>query len=216
MHTFLIMKKKLGSELLPTSHLIRVLWQSCQQCSTGRQELQRALAWRTVSSLWMFAGQPWKDLKEILLYCVWSFIFSGRKCWISCFPSIFPGCKQTGVSGELQVGGEGGGTESPALQEHPLPSRCGAGTHSSAGALCQPQLRAFSLNTPTWVPWEPLGREDLWWCIFTICTEVILKLRGNSYYLIPMLNSHGSLSSSIKKSDKQTDAEFKNQIYKYT
>lgn len=90
------------------------------------------------------------------------------------------------------------------------------GTHSSAGALCQPQLRAFSLNTPTWVPWEPLGREDLWWCIFTICTEVILKLRGNSYYLIPMLNSHGSLSSSIKKSDKQTDAEFKNQIYKYT
>lgn len=70
MHTFLIMKKKLGSELLPTSHLIRVLWQSCQQCSTGRQELQRALAWRTVSSLWMFAGQPWKDLKEILLYCV--------------------------------------------------------------------------------------------------------------------------------------------------
>lgn len=30
MHTFLIMKKKLGSELIPTSHLIRVLWRSCQ------------------------------------------------------------------------------------------------------------------------------------------------------------------------------------------
>jgi len=113
MHTFLIMKKKLGSELLPTSHLIRVLWQSCQQCSTGRQELQRALARRTVSSLWMFAGQPWKDLKEILLYCIWSFIFSGRKCWISCFPSIFPGCKQTGCEWGAAGGGGGRGHGEP-------------------------------------------------------------------------------------------------------
>lgn len=45
--------------------------------------------------------------------------------------------------------------------------------------------------------------------------EVILKLQGISCYLIHVLNSHGSLSSSIKKSDKQTDTEFKNQIDKY-
>lgn len=97
MHTFLIMKKKLGSELLPTSHLIRVLWRSCQQCSTGRQELQRALAQHTALSLRMSAGQPWKGLKEILLYCIWSFIFPGRECWISCFPSILPVCLQPGL-----------------------------------------------------------------------------------------------------------------------
>jgi len=37
MHTFLIMKKKLGSELLPASHLIRVLQRSCQPLQPGKE-----------------------------------------------------------------------------------------------------------------------------------------------------------------------------------
>lgn len=59
-----------------------------------------------------------------------------------------------------------------------------------------------------------ISQEDRLACwIFRLCIKVNLKLQGNFHYLIHMLNSHRSLSSTIKKSDKQRD--IKSQIYKY-
>lgn len=60
-----------------------------------------------------------------------------------------------------------------------------------------------------------ISQEDRLACwIFRLCIKVNLKLQGNFHYLIHMLNSHRSLSSTIKKSDKQRD--IKSQIYKYS
>lgn len=126
------------------------------------------------------------------------------------------------------------GREPGWARESPsLPGRWGASSAADAGAVCQARLwavcwqmqwptdtwlhsvlPAFSLNMFTLVSQESLSTKILC-CIFRICMEVILKLQGISCYLIHVLNSHGSLSSSIKKSDKQTDTEFKNQIDKY-
>lgn len=57
MHTFLIMKKKLGSELIPTSHLIRVLGGAASHYGHGREELQRALD-RLLRTCWAPEPSP--------------------------------------------------------------------------------------------------------------------------------------------------------------
>lgn len=98
MHTFLIMNKKLGSELLPTSHLIRVLWQSCQQCSTGRQELQRALAQPSVITsdvCWAASEGPERNIA--ILRLVLDFLL----------PFYPPACSQGGCEWGAVSGWEG-------------------------------------------------------------------------------------------------------------
>lgn len=96
MHTFLIMKKKLGSELIPTSHLIRVLRRSCQPPEPWKEGRSCRGPW---TGAWqrpepLHPAPPWartrKDLQEIASCGFLEFTFSGRNCWISRINHLWP------------------------------------------------------------------------------------------------------------------------------
>lgn len=174
-----------------------------------------------------------KDLKEIVLYCFLEFTFSGMNCWISRFNHLWPLAANKSMSNEpepFRVARKEMVCRSPwplhqqvwegYLQQmleqfaSPISEFC-AGKNMSYIYVAQLCFTGFSTDHIHLVSQESLSRKDLHIEFFSLCIKVHLKLQGNSHYLIHLLNSHGSPSSSIKKSDKQTDAEFKNRIYKY-